>query len=232
MKVSIPITIAVLITISILILSKHVSKIGVAWSSNSFINYQINYQLLLLAFALLSAFCAYLLNAESLRTTLSFGNLFAKAEPVEFFGIKEGDSWMKTGISLSIFITLVTGGFMYFQLKGTPIDYSLLKTGIFWIVLFSITNAFSEELIYRVGINAPLHGLLTPKTIFLISATIFGIAHIQGMPNGIIGVVLAGLLGYILSKSVYETNGLFWAWFIHFLQDVVIIGALYLINSK
>ena len=51
------------------------------------------------------------------------------------------------------------------------------------------------------------------------------------MPSGVIGILLAGLLGYVLSKSIYETNGIFWAWFIHFLQDVIIIGSLYLIKS-
>jgi membrane protease YdiL (CAAX protease family) len=87
-------------------------------------------------------------------------------------------------------------------------------------------------MIYRVGINSPLADLLSPNKIFLISAIIFGVAHIQGMPNGIGGVILAGLLGYVLSKSVYETNGVFWAWLIHFLQDVIIIGTLYLMKSS
>jgi hypothetical protein len=29
----------------------------------------------------------------------------------------------------------------------------------------------------------------------------------------------------LLAKSVVETNGIFWAWFIHFLQDIVIFSA-------
>jgi membrane protease YdiL (CAAX protease family) len=86
-------------------------------------------------------------------------------------------------------------------------------------------------MIYRIGIVSPLKGLLTPTTIFLISATIFGLAHVNGMPSGIIGMSLAGILGFVLAKSVYETNGFFWAWIIHFLQDVVIIGSLYLMNT-
>jgi membrane protease YdiL (CAAX protease family) len=153
-------------------------------------------------------------------------------EELKMFGIKKGDSWLKTGISLSIVISLATGIFMYFQLKGQEVDYSLLKTGILWIFLFSLTNSFSEEVIYRVGINGPLNNLISPKTIFLISAIIFGLAHFQGMPNGIVGVFLAGVLGYVLSKSVHETNGIFWAWFIHFLQDVIIIGSLFLTKSS
>lgn len=232
MKLITPILVAVLITAGILTLSGKVSEIGITVSENTFINFQLNYQLLLLGLALLSMVCSYLLNPESFKSVLSFGNISAIGEELKIFGIKKGDSWLKTGISLSIFISIVTGTFMYFQLKGQTIDYSLLKTGLFWILLFSLTNSFSEEMIYRVGINSPLADLLSPNKIFLISAIIFGVAHIQGMPNGIGGVILAGLLGYVLSKSVYETNGVFWAWLIHFLQDVIIIGTLYLMKSS
>ena len=42
------------------------------------------------------------------------------------------------------------------------------------------------------------------------------------MPYGIIGVVMATLLGWFLGRSVLETRGIFWAWGIHFLQDVAI----------
>lgn len=232
MKIVYSIFIAVLITVGILSLSGQASKIGIVISENSFVNFQVNYQLLLLGFALLSMISSYLVNAESFKSILSVGDISAIGEELKVFGIKKGDSWLKTGASLSVFISIVTGTFMYFQLKGQAIDYSLLRTGVFWILLFSLTNSFSEEMIYRIGINGPLTDLISPKKIFLISAIIFGVAHIQGMPNGVVGIILAGLLGYVLSKSVYETNGVFWAWLIHFLQDVLIIGGLYLIKSS
>jgi len=41
-----------------------------------------------------------------------------------------------------------------------------------------------------------------------------------------VGVILAAFLGWILGKSMLETRGLFWAWFIHFLQDVLIFAFL------
>jgi membrane protease YdiL (CAAX protease family) len=232
MKITISILVVGLITAGILTLSGQATKIGISLSESNYVNFQINYQLLLLGFALLSMISSYFLNPDSFKSILSIGNVSAMGEELKIFGIKKGDSWLKTGLSLSIVITLVTAIFMYFQLKGQNIDYGLLKKGLFWIVLFSSTNSFSEEIIYRVGINGPLADLLSPNTIFLISGIIFGIAHIQGVPNGVIGLVLAGLLGYVLSKSVYETNGLFWAWTIHFLQDVIIIGSLYLIKSS
>jgi len=231
-KISIPILLVVTFTIGILLLSEQTNRTGIEVSKNSYINFQINYQLLLLGIAFISMISSYILNPESFKSILSIGNLSAIGEELKIFGIKKGDSWLKTGVSLSIFISLATGIFMYFQLKGQTIDYSLLKTSFLWIVLFSLTNSFAEEMIFRVGINAPLTNLLSPNKIFLISAVIFGVAHFQGMPSGILGIILAGLLGYILSKSIQETNGIFWAWFIHFLQDVIIIGSIYLIKSS
>jgi len=232
LKISIPILLVVAFTICILVLSGQTNKIGIEVSENSYLNFQINYQILLLGIAVVSMITSYILNPESFKSILSIGNLSAVGEELKIFGIKKGDNWLKTGISLSIFISLVTGIFMYFQFQEHDIDYSLLKTGFLWIILFSLTNSFSEEIIFRVGINAPLTNLLSPKKIFLISAVIFGVAHFQGMPSGIVGIILAGLLGYVLCKSVQETNGIFWAWFIHFLQDIIIIGSLYLIQSS
>jgi membrane protease YdiL (CAAX protease family) len=231
MKILAPILLAVSFTVSILFLSSHSYKIGISISENTYLNFQINYQMMLLGIAIISMITSYFLNPESFKSILSIGNISAPGEELKIFAIKKGDSWLKTGISLSIVISLVTGIFMFFQLKGQNIDYGLLWAGLLWIFLFSFTNSFSEEMIYRVGINGPLTGILSPNKIYFISAIIFGIAHFQGMPNGIFGVILAGLLGYILSKSVYETNGIFWAWLIHFLQDVIIIGSIYLLKS-
>jgi hypothetical protein len=61
-----------------------------------------------------------------------------------------------------------------------------------------------------LGIISPLSVHLSPTTIFLISWILFGIPHFAGMPNGIAGVNLAGVLGFVLAKSMYETNGFFW----------------------
>jgi membrane protease YdiL (CAAX protease family) len=232
MKIIAPILLTLLFTIGIFLLSGQAQKMGIALTTNSYLNFQMNYQLMLLGIAFLSMIGSYFFNPGIFKSLLSFGNISAAGEELKILGIKEGDSWLKTGASLTVIISLVTGIFMYFQLKGQSIDYSILKAAFLWIILFSLTNSFAEEMIFRVGINGPLYGLLSPNKIFLISAVIFGIAHFQGMPGGIAGVILAGVLGYVLSKSVHETNGIFWAWLIHFLQDVIIIGSLFLIKSS
>jgi membrane protease YdiL (CAAX protease family) len=83
--------------------------------------------------------------------------------------------------------------FYVFSVKASSVDWSLLQGGILWIILFSLTNSFGEEMIFRLGIVSPLKGLIAPMTIFLISAVLFGIPHFAGMPNGIIGATLAGI---------------------------------------
>ena len=232
MKIILPILLTTIFTLCILSLSAYSYKLGIEISAYDFINFQVNYQVILLGIALISLCSSYYLNPESVKSIFSLGHLSATGTELKIFGIKEGDSWVKTGLSLCLFISLATGIFMYLQLKDQVINYSLLKTGFFWVILFSLMNSFSEEVIYRVGINGPLVNLLAPNRIFFISALIFGLAHFKGMPNGLVGITMAGLLGYVLSKSVYETNGIFWAWLIHFLQDIIIIGSIFLIKSS
>jgi membrane protease YdiL (CAAX protease family) len=50
----------------------------------------------------------------------------------------------------------------------------------------------------------------------------FGIAHFFGTPGGLLGAALAVFMGWILGKAMVETRGLLWAWWIHFLGDVVV----------
>jgi len=201
-------------------------------SSHNYINFQANYQILLLVITGISLATTYYLNKANFLEFFSFGDISAPATEMKLFGTKEGDSWLDAGLSLCLVISSVTAIFMFFQLKQVDVDWSLLPSISLWIILFALTNSIGEEVIFRLGVVSPLKGLLTPKTIFLISALLFGIPHYFGMPSGIIGAVMAGVLGYVMAKSVYETKGIFWAWAIHFLQDVIIIGPLFLISAS
>lgn len=231
-KTILPIILTVIFTVGLLFAGTLRNKINFSVSGNDYINGQFSYQILLLIITGLSVLTTFLLNKENFNNYFSFGQISAVGQELKIFGIKQGDNWIKTGISLIVVISLVTSTFMYFQLKKSSPDWTPLQVGLFWIILFSLTNSFGEEMIYRLGIVSPLKGLITPTTIFFISAILFGLPHFAGMPNGIIGATLAGVLGFVLAKSMYETNGFFWAWTIHFIQDVVIIGSLYLMNSN
>ena len=233
LKIAFPILLVIIYTGLIFMVSNQVktNKLFII-SQNEYINFQANYQMLLLGVTTISIFTTYFLNKESFSQYFSFGNIAAPATEMKAFGIAQNDTWTKTGVSLTIVISIATGIFMYFQLKQTHVNWNLLQKGIFWIVLFSLTNSFGEEMIFRMGIVSPLRGLLSPMTIFVISAILFGIPHLAGMPSGLLGATMAAVLGLVLAKSLHETNGFFWAWLIHFIQDVIIIGALYLMATK
>lgn len=231
MKIYISIFIVLIATGILLSANKLVKNWRISLSDNAYIDYQIKYQVFLLVTAFAVLVVSYFLNKDNFTNLFSIGNINAPTEKLPLFGIKKGDKWLETGLSLSLIITLVTAVFMYFQLKQYAVNWQLLLQGMGWIVLFSLTNSFGEEAIYRIGIVSPLKDVITPTTVFLISAVLFGIPHFAGMPSGVIGVVMAGILGFVLAKSVYETQGIFWAWLIHFLQDVVIIGSIYLMKT-
>ena len=138
----------------------------------------------------------------------------------------EKNDWKFYGPALAISFTIGTTFLMAFSVTSqhgsiNESFFSLLPL----VLLISATNAWSEEIFTRFVIVAGLHGKLQPMTICWISAAIFGLAHISGTPSGLFGVIMSGLLGFFLARSVIETRGLGWALFIHFLQDVVIFGA-------
>ena len=227
-------TIIMVILVSLLLLKAgwFINKLPFRLSKNEYIDYQIKYQPFLLLSAALLLFLIEWSTKQHLWWYFSIGNIDAPTAKMALFGIQEGDHWMQTGLSLCLVISLVTGIFMYFQLKRQQVNWSILVPNLGWILLFALSNAIGEEAIFRLGIVGSLSGIQTLMLIFFISGILFGIPHYWGMPSGIIGAILAGVLGYVLAKSVYETGGLFWACTIHFLQDVIIMGSLLLIKSK
>jgi hypothetical protein len=86
----------------------------------------------------------------------------------------------------------------------------------------AVLNAFNEEMSYKASFLSMLEGVVGRRQSLLLMAAYFGILHYYGVPYGVVGVVLATFLGWFLGKSMLETRGLFWAWFIHFWQDVLI----------
>jgi membrane protease YdiL (CAAX protease family) len=91
-------------------------------------------------------------------------------------------------------------------------------------LLLATMNAFSEELTYRASLLGVLNGLIAPRQALFLTAAFFGLAHYYGVPYGIIGVIMSTFLGWMLGKAMLETRGFFWAWFIHFCQDVAIFS--------
>lgn len=220
------------VSIIILNLNRFAKTLPFSVSKLAYINTQLKFQTLLLSIALLVLVALYFLSPATLSSFFSLGNIAAPAKAVSWLGISEGESWLNLGASLSFFITLATATFVFLQFRNAAGSFKLLVPLLFWVVLFSLSNSFSEEVIYRLGVIVPLAEPVDSRTLLLISAVAFGLPHLRGMPNGIVGAVMAGFLGWLLAKSVTETNGIFWAWFIHSLQDVVIFSAFVMAADK
>lgn len=225
MEVILALVIVVGATAVILNLSRFAERAPFSVSGLEYINTQSKYQALLLGVAMAVLLAIYFVNEANFSAFLAPGNIAAPAEGVSWLGISEGESWLSLGASLSLFITLATSTFVYLQFRKSGGGLKQLLPYLPWVLLFSLTNSFSEEVVYRLGVIVPLVGTVDTAYILLFSAAAFGAPHLRGMPNGIVGALMAGLLGWLLAKSVVETNGIFWAWSIHFLQDIVIFSA-------
>ena len=221
----------VILTASFLFVGKWTAGIVVFENLSPLTNHQIVYQgvTLLIAFALLLILWGF--KREEFQTYFRKGNISAEITPEPWARIKPipNENWFHFGRNIGIVISLVTAIVIYFQLiHGKDISGSNILSILLFSLVFSLTNSFVEESITRLGVVVVLKGKLKERTIPLISALIFGIVHYWGNPGGIPGVIVAGFLGWFLAKSILETKGFFWAWLIHFVQDVIIFTARFL----
>ena len=173
--------------------------------------------------ALVMTLAMFVVYKRPSRFFLVPGNLRAPVGK-EGFLFNEGYSWTRVGLLSALFITLGTLTFLW--LAGRPELSELAKAVPFLpaVLLLAAMNAFSEELSYRAALLAPLINAVGRTHSVLLTATFFGVAHFYGVPYGIIGVFMSFALGYFLSKSMLETKGFFWPFFIHFWQDVAIFS--------
>ncbi len=226
-------TICIVLTATALLLSanKFLPNIGIRLHPNEFFNGILKYQL----FAVLIATTLILITLKwtpQSRELLGLGNINTLAIKEMWLGINGKTSWKSNGLQLAIFISLATGVFMFMAVKQTNSLSNFNVSLIPIILLISLTNSFAEEAIYRFAINGNLMPHTLKWIILVASAILFGLPHYMGYPNGVIGVLMAATLGYILSKATYETQGLGIAWSIHFVQDAIIFTALSMINIK
>ena len=223
------ITLVVVVISPILILIMNRPLLHIQLFGNQQFNAILNYQLtaLIIAGAVIGL-VALLTNGNALKL-LNLNHLDGEIQPEPWIGInpKSGETWKSLGLNFSIIITVVTTVVIFFQIfKNGTLSINLFP-GLLLVILFALTNSFVEEIIYRFSfVGVGLDVKVSPFIIQGLAALTFGLIHYYGKPSGIPGVLMAAFIGWFLSKSMIETQGFFWAWFIHFLQDVVIYFAL------
>ena len=198
-----------------------------SWLSNrSFNVYMLAEQFLNLIVTLTVIAFLFLLFRKREKFFLTRGNLSAPVEPIKWLWTKSGTPWSKFGLVLAICLSL--GTLLFLVIAGRPPLDIVVKALPFlpMILLAAALNFFNEEMTYKASFLSVLVDVVGKQHALLLMAVYFGAFHFYGIPYGITGVLMATLLGWLLGKSMLETRGLFWAWFIHFLQDVFIFAFL------
>jgi uncharacterized protein len=196
-----------------------------AWfGAANFSNSMLSTQLLRLGVALVMVLTMFVLKRQRSRFYLVRGDINAPVAPIRWLGVGQGLGWKRFGVILSLCISL--GTLVFLVIFGRPSLHSIVQALPFLpiVLLLAVMNSFSEEMSYRASGLAALDEVLSPSQALLLTAYYFGIGHYYGVPYGVIGVAMAAILGWLLGRSMLETKGFTWAWFIHFLQDVMIFS--------
>mgnify|MGYP001809953125 FL=1 len=163
------------------------------------------------------------------------GNLSAKARRIAWLGIEEQRiSWGKLSVISGVLISLGTILLTVITVTGfrLPSGWQRFAGMVPLLLLLAAVNSISEGVLYRNGVLGPLQGILSDRWRVIAAAMLFGLAHFEGAPGGPIGVMMSGLLGWYMNRSMLETKGFATAWIIHFMQDFVICGSLFLLNGQ
>jgi hypothetical protein len=156
---------------------------------------------------------------------LAMGNLGSPVEAVRWLGIGQGMSWRLFGWVIAVGAAVAAPLAALLALRPAADVLAHAVPQLPAILFLAAVNAFNEEVWYRATLLSTLPQVIGKSGALAIGAVFFGLAHyLYGVPRGLIGALLTGFLAWLLGKSVMETRGLFWAWFIHFLPDIAIFA--------
>lgn len=154
------------------------------------------------------------------------GQTGAPIEPVRWLGIGKGESWRTFGWIFAVIAAAAVA--IPTILSLSPSGAVLLQAASLlpFAILFAAVNAFTEESYFRLSFLSTLTETVGKNHILLMSAFYFGMSHwLYGSPPGLVGFLMTGFLAWLIGKSILETRGLLWGWFIHFLPDVVVFAS-------
>ena len=154
---------------------------------------------------------------------LTRGELDAPAESIRWLGIKVSTPWSHVApiIAVCAFVPVLA----VLWLSNSHSSALLIKALPYLpaAIIFAAMNGFSEEMSFRAPVLTTLQAQVGRQQAVLLTATYFGLAHYSGgISSGIVWVVFAGFLGWLMGRSMFETRGAFWAWLIHFVEDIPI----------
>lgn len=154
------------------------------------------------------------------------GNPAAPAQPMPFLGLHKPVPWTWLGPAFILVFAVVLAPYLYLTVHPNfSVSERIVRT-FPWSVAVAVLNAASEEFQFRSVLLAHLRGVFRAGEAVLLTAVFFGIGHYYGQPSGPLGVVMAGVAGWIWARSMIDTRGGVWAFLIHMIQDIVIFTFL------
>ena len=154
------------------------------------------------------------------------GNPAAPAQPIPFLGLRKPVPWSWLGPAFIVVFAGVLAPYLYLTVHPNfRVSERIVRT-FPWSLAVAALNAASEEFQFRSVLLAHLRGVFRPAENILLTAVFFGLGHYYGQPSGPLGVLMAGVAGWIWARSMIDTRGGVWAFLIHMTQDIVIFTFL------
>lgn len=199
------------------------SEIWATWMTEApLVLYEITLHLLRLTPAMVILSFLFITHRKRQDFYLVKGEIHAFVGQSRLVSTKKPEPWIKIALIFATIFATVTVLFL-FGAYGVP--WRAFAQNWFLIpvaLLVATMNAFNEEFTLRAAPLGELEPLIGKSTSLVATAVYFGLGHYYGVPNGVIGVLLSGFLGWLLGKSMLETRGFFVAWLVHFITDIPI----------
>lgn len=161
---------------------------------------------------------------------LGIGNLKSHTQAVKIFGIKKDDNWRSIGIIFALLTAVATLGFlvpwMGLELRGIPLSawfFSYLLA-----VPFAFLYALSESLVIRWVIAEACSGSWARYAPW-VAAVVYGAFHFFALPFGPYGLVMGFILGWMMTRSIHDTQGVGWVWITCFVQYFLVYATTFVL---
>jgi membrane protease YdiL (CAAX protease family) len=155
--------------------------------------------------------------------------------------LRKSLGWLRAGridrnpvTATAAIIVLSSSALVFYQLTFRPdltalgalMPLDLLGGVMFAGIFFPLLNATLEELVFRGVLFDAVEAEWGWPVALVVTAIIFGVAHVSGYPPGPVGAVLAGLYGSVLGLLRVWVGGLALPIVAHVAADATIFGIL------
>ena len=133
------------------------------------------------------------------------------------------------GIIIGITGLLLFGGLGVFQAQGQGIVFKIIGAAIPMALVFSLANAFREELVYRAIFLDSFRANIGVLAAIIVTTLVFVVAHVGASYDPaslVIFLIILVLIGVVGSQIMIKTGSLIGAVLFHAGADVLLIMGL------